>query len=214
MRAFLAVIPPRAARDTIEAIRDPLRELAPAGRWVHPSLWHMTLKFLGEVEDDLVPAVADLAANVAGETQAFEMTMQGLGFYPNAERPRVLWVGSSQGTAEFEALSRSLDVGLDGLGFEPEEKDQTSHLTLARFRDPSESRAIREQVGDTGPIVTFEVDEIVLMKSVLRPRGPDYTVVEKLALLPRERPAGEEETTTAHTSEVDPEPEPEPEPDL
>lgn len=187
MRAFIAVVPPRSARDQVELVRDPLRELAPNGRWVHPSLWHMTLKFLGEVEDELVPAVADLCAQVAGEFESFPMTMQGLGFFPNADRPKVLWVGATKGAERFEELAGALDVGLDGLGFEPEERSQTSHLTLARFREPFESRPLLGNLGTGDPIVTFEVDEIVLMKSVLRPRGPDYTVVEKLALVAREK---------------------------
>jgi 2'-5' RNA ligase len=170
-------------RDAIEAVRDPLRDLAPAcGRWVHPSLWHMTLKFLGDVEDELVPAVADLASEVAQRHDAFTLGLGPLGMFPNAERPRALWVGATEGAAAFEALAAALDEGLDGLGFQADEQPALAHLTIARFRDPFEAGELPAHLGGD-EIARFDVREIVLMKSVLRPRGPDYSVVERLPLV-------------------------------
>jgi 2'-5' RNA ligase len=194
----LAIVPPRAARDAVEVVRDPLRDLAPNGRWVHPSLWHLTLKFLGEVEDELTPAVADLVAEVTARHEAFHMTLAGSGVFPNLERPRTLWVGATEGAAEFRRLAIALDEGLDGLGFQPEDRPPLAHLTLARFRDSYELGELPPQLGATPDIVRFAVKEVVLLKSVLRPRGPDYSVVERMSLL---IPEG-----------FEPEPEPEPEP--
>lgn len=206
MRAFLAVVPPRAARDAVEAVRDPLRDLAPGGRWVHPSLWHMTLKFLGDVEDELVPAVADLAGEVAQRHEAFTMALGGLGMFPNAERPRAMWVGAAEGAAAFDALAEALDAGLDGLGFQADDQPPSPHLTIARFRIPQEAGELVGHVGPTDEIARFDVREIVLMKSVLRPRGPDYSVVERLALLlppGAELEAEEDQAPTAPAAEGD-----------
>lgn len=209
MRVFFAVVPPRPVREAVELIRDPLKEAAPGGRWVHPSLWHLTLKFLGEVEDDLVPAIGDLAAEIVARHVSFELSLRNLGMFPNAERPKVLWVGTEDGAEEIAAIARDLDEGLDGLGFEPEGKPYRAHLTIARFRDPHEAGELASMIGPSDEIGRFEVEEIVLMQSVLRPRGPDYSVLEKLPLEPRERPATEaaEGESEAEPSEVD-EPEP------
>ncbi|MBI2300877.1 MAG: RNA 2',3'-cyclic phosphodiesterase [Armatimonadetes bacterium] len=188
MRAFLAVVPPRPVREAVEAIREPLKELTPQGRWVHPSLWHVTLKFLGEVEDDLVPAVIDLAGELAGRHDAFDVSLQDLGMFPHPDRARAFWVGIKDGKEQLRAIARSLDEGLDGLGFEPENKAFQAHLTIARFREPREAGPLLPHVGPTEEIGRFVVDSIVLMRSVLRPRGPDYSVIDKLDLIPRPEP--------------------------
>jgi 2'-5' RNA ligase len=206
VRAFLAAVPPRPARNKIEEVRDPLRELATDARWVHPSLWHLTLKFLGEVEDELVPAVADLAGEVAQRFDAFEVVMSGLSLFPNRERPRVLVVGITQGAEPLTALAKALDDGLDGLGFEPETRPYNAHLTIARFREARQVGELSQHLGETAEIVRFWVDEISLMKSVLRPRGPDYTQIEALPLIPREKTEEElaaEAAADAGASEAD-----------
>lgn len=207
MRAFLAVVPPRAVRDAIEAVRDPLREYAPGGRWSHPSLWHLTVKFLGEVEDELVPAVAALATDLAKEIEGFRLGLGGFGVFPNLERPRSLWVGSTQGGDAFEALAASLDGGLDAFGFEPEEEPIKAHLTIARFRDNYEFGELAAHLGPGEEIANFAVKEVLLMRSVLRPRGPDYSIIETL---PLHIPEGSD---LLADEPAEPEPEPSPESD-
>ncbi|MBI5832963.1 MAG: RNA 2',3'-cyclic phosphodiesterase [Armatimonadetes bacterium] len=205
MRAFLAIVPPRVVRDAVELVRDPLRDAAPGGRWVHPSLWHLTLKFLGDVEDELVPAVADLASEVAQRFEAFRLGLGGLGVYPNMERPRTLWVGSTQGAEQFEALAAALDGGLDGLGFQPEDEIIRAHLTVARFRDNHEFGELAGHIGPGAEIASFAVKELVLMRSVLRPRGPDYSVVEKLPLvIPEGFEVPDEEDLAADSAAAEP----------
>ena len=191
VRAFFAVIPPRPVREALEAVRDPLKEVAPLGRWVHPSLWHLTLKFLGEVEDDLVPAIGDLAGRLVAGHESFEMSFKDTGVFPHPERPKVLWIGLGDGVEPMIRLAADVDQGLDGLGFEPDNKPYQPHLTIARFREPHQSATVVEHVGPTDEIARFEVEEVVLMESVLRPRGPDYSVIERLPLTPREKPEEE-----------------------
>lgn len=213
MRAFLAVVPPREAREKIEAVREPLKALAERGRWVHPSLWHLTMKFLGEVEDELVPAIADLVAQVTARHESFELALGGFGMFPNADRPRVFWVGLQEGRDKLAELATEVDLELDGLGFEPDRDGFQPHMTLARFREPHEVGDLRGNYDTSEEICRFEVEAVVLMKSVLRPRGPEYSVVEKLELIPRERPEGESkpsddaEDVDAATEEPDDAPE-------
>lgn len=194
MRSFLAVVPPREARDKVEAVREPMRELAPGARWVHPSLWHVTLKFLGEVEDELIPAVADLVGMVTAEVESFEIVLGGFGMFPNADRPRTFWIGIMEGAEPLMELANKIDLGLDGLGFEPEETDLQAHMTLARLKDWRDGEPLRELCGDPIEVCRFEVGSVKLMKSVLRPRGPDYTVIEKLKLISTSEEEEEPET--------------------
>ncbi len=177
-------------------MRDPLRDAAPNGRWVHPSLWHLTLKFLGDVEDDLVPAIADLVGEVASRYEAFDVALGGTGMFPNPDRPRVLWIGLQEGAEILADLAQAIDEGLDGLGFEPDEQGFEPHMTLARFREAHEAGEVAGLVGPGEEVARFEVDSVVLLKSVLRPRGPDYTVIEKLPLVPRPKPPEEEAEAT------------------
>lgn len=193
------MVPPRPVREAVEAVRETLKDAAPGAKWVHPSLWHLTLKFLGEVEDELVPAVMDLAAEVASRRMAFEVSLKHTGVFPNKDRPRVLWVGLDAGRDQLAELALELDEGLDGLGFEAESRKHEPHLTIARFREPRQMGEMGPMLGETEEIGRFVVDEVVLMRSVLRPRGPDYTVVEKLPLEPNPdlQPDEDEDETSA-----------------
>lgn len=141
---------------------------------------HITLRFLGEVGDDLLPGVCDLGETVAPETGLFVLPLDRLGAFPSPGRARVLWAGPTPNSASFATLAQGLEEGVQALGFPPERKPAHPHVTLARLRIPQDLASLVE--GTVLPSLRAEVDRLTLMQSELRPQGPLYTAVERWRL--------------------------------
>jgi 2'-5' RNA ligase len=108
-------------------------------RWVPVESVHLTLKFLGEVDDKLVPKIEEALAAVAAGAKPFPLSLSGCGCFPNARAPRVLWVGLGGGAGEAGALAAAVDEALAPLGFDREKRPFKAHLTIGRAKDPREA---------------------------------------------------------------------------
>lgn len=105
-----------------------------AAAWVNPSAFHITLRFLGELDPGLLTPLSDLVSQVASAHPAPKVTLTGVRAFPSDDAPRVLYVGVSHGADALQAIANSLDAGLDALGFPPRDLPFHPHLTLARVR--------------------------------------------------------------------------------
>jgi 2'-5' RNA ligase len=187
MRLFIAVNLSAEVRNAAEALARQLRdEIDRAARaratWVAAGNLHLTLRFLGEVDEATgARAVAIVAAPLP--LPAFDLALGGVGAFPPAGRPRVLWIGVSRGAEELVQLHDLLEARLAPLGVEQEDRPYRAHLTLARFREPAAPavRAILERASDfsAGPC---RIGEAVLYQSHLSPKGPTYTALARAAL--------------------------------
>lgn len=144
---------------------------------------HLTLKFLGPVGEARVPAIAD-ALRSAAALPAFDLELRGLGGFPTADRPRVVWVGAGQGAGAAAALAARVDAGLAALGFPPETRPFASHVTLGRVRTPKRNPGLAERLHgaadrDFGRV---RVQAVSLMRSQLSPAGARYTELAAQAL--------------------------------
>ena len=181
LRAFIAVELPPAAREAVEGVIRDLRATAGDGvRWVRPEGVHLTLKFLGDIDADAVPDVSRALDRCAAPTAPFDIFLEGVGAFPNARRPRVVWVGLGGGLEPLLGLQQSIEGGLEALGYARERRAFTPHLTLGRVRDrisPAQVRALSEALGvvSVAPGVEMPVREVSLIKSDLRPSGAVYT---------------------------------------
>jgi 2'-5' RNA ligase len=143
----------------------------------------LTLRFLGDISADRVPIVAAALSAAAAESETFALAAEGLGVFPGIRRPRVLWAGLTGATAALVRLQRGLADRLEAAGFPREARDFHGHLTLGRF-----SQAPTGGVGDVVSAYAsqrfggFEVREVVLFQSDLRPRGAVYTTLARSAL--------------------------------
>lgn len=180
-RAFISAdLPP------IPSIESLIRDLRGAGRGlklVSADHVHVTLKFLGDTEEGLVPELQSAMRESAAGIAPFTLAVRRTGGFPSLSRPRVLWVGL-EGAEPLARIARTLDQHLQALGFSPETRPWSAHVTLARVRDPRElGRALdllRSHEDDT--FAEVRVQEIRLKKSVLRPEGPEYTTVASVRL--------------------------------
>lgn len=190
MRLFLGVeiddTVKAAAVDAAERLRQRLQRAAPAlrARWVPSEHLHITIWFIGEVTDERRQAIED-ALRTPFETPVFDLQIGGAGLFPPSGRPRVFWLGLRQGSAAFSELHREVGERLTPLGFEPERRSYTAHLTLARVKDATgtSSRAIAGVVaGLPAECGVSRVSALTLFRSRLSPRGAAYEPLLRVPL--------------------------------
>ncbi len=184
MRCFIAV-------ELNDSMRAPLVRLLREGlprtkdvRWCTEDQLHVTLKFLGEVGDDQMPQVRDVLTRTAAQVPPFEITLTVLGAFPSPRAARVLWAGIDDPAGGCQRWLELADPLLAKLGFEPETRAFTPHITLGRSKDRGGADVMRRVLESTEPLPprSQTVDHLVLFESRLSPRGAQYLPVQKAAL--------------------------------
>ncbi len=142
---------------------------------VEPENLHLTLKFLGEIQQPKVDEVAEIVEGISFESFSFKV--EEVGVFPNLRRPSTIWAGITDGVADLSMVFEELDQKLSGLGFERERRRFHPHLTICRVRsgknrDQLVDELVRLENMEFGVV---DVDRIVLKKSVLTSSGPIYT---------------------------------------
>ena len=190
VRAFIAIDLPEILQERLRALDRKLRpqfEGLPL-HWVPVENIHLTLKFLGDVSQDNLKSIAEVLQKECATAAPFEVHVEGLGLFPNAQRPRVIWVGVSGGEPML-TLQQSLEAGLAQLGYAPERRPFSPHLTLGRIQRKADARQ-KKQVADiiaqhdVGLLGTAVADEVALFKSELNPDGAVYTKLAVARLNP------------------------------
>lgn len=189
IRTFIAVEISASVRSRLAALEDEFQTAAENVKWVEPENIHLTLNFLGDVDERELYAVCRTASEVAAGHEPFEMAVARVGAFPNARRPRVIWAGVTEGSRELTAIHDALADALDGQGYAREDRAYTPHLTLGRIRrtvpNPRLAVAIEQHAAWDGG--RSFVREILVMASELSPDGPHYTVMGRAPLGPEQR---------------------------
>jgi len=195
LRAFLASELPPDLQDTIRTATAGLRDMLRGDliRWVPERNVHLTLKFLGDVSPSSLDLIKQMMLSEAAQYSAFDAQVEGLGCYPNARRPRVLWVGL-RAPAELVSLQRGIEAAAARLGYESDEREFSPHLTIGRVRQNASStdlQSIRAALDGMhiGWLGTARVDAVHLFKSELRPEGSVYTRLFSAPLRESQEPA-------------------------
>lgn len=151
--------------------------------WARPESMHLTLKFIGEIDDRLaVEAASRLAAAAAG-VAPFTLSVEGVGGFPNQRAPRVVWAGIA-GSGALDALKGRVEDALSSVGIPREERPYSPHLTLCRARTREDSMGLGRLISEVRPGIkaAFEVRSFVFFKSVLRPGGAEHLPISEFAL--------------------------------
>ena len=183
LRLFVAAdLPPDLLADLDESLASlRSRSEVASARWTVPASQHVTLKFLGWVDAETVGPIVEALATVASTHEPATITVTGLGVFPSERRARVLWAGLDDPAGLLTALASELDPALEPLGFEPETRAFTPHLTLARFKPPASVAGVLFEVpGVAQP--SFEVDGVHLYRSHLHPKGARYEILNSFDL--------------------------------
>ncbi len=176
MRTFIAIEIPEEIKSALAALQNELRRTAAVVSWTKPENIHLTLKFLGEIEEQKLGQIERACLETAAETASFTLNLSDAGVFPHHKQPRVIWVGLGGETASLTDLQSRLDQRLSALGFERETRPFQAHLTIGRVKAPKGSRELMAQlINYRPPALSFVVAEIVLMRSQLHPAGSIYT---------------------------------------
>ena len=143
--------------------------------WVAPANLHVTLKFLGQVEEARVSALADALRTALVDQRAVDVAVRGLGAFPSPTRPRVLWAGLEDATGGMTALAQRVDVCCARLGFPAETRDFAAHVTLGRVREARRQPALADVLARPADFGRLRVERVSLMRSELSPRGARYS---------------------------------------
>ena len=189
IRSFIAIELPDEVKEIVAMI---IKRLRPAQyryvKWVAPAGIHLTIKFLGNISSDQIPKITDIMKTAAGRVPPLELRLGGLGMFPNEQRPRVIWVALEGNTEPLAAMQSEIEKALAPLGFAPENRAFTPHLTIGRVRDnasPEERKEIAVVVKEKkiDYDVSFTLREISLMKSTLTPTGAIYNRLDSAPFL-------------------------------
>jgi 2'-5' RNA ligase len=188
LRLFVALEPPDTVRKRLGAIQAELKRIA--GRhadevkWVPVGNIHLTLQFLGAVPQERLGAIEAALAEAAETARPLSLEVRGAGGFPNARRPRVLWAGATGEVELLAALAAEVGRRLAPLGYPPEERRFSAHLTLGRAREargaPGLGGALLAASASEG--VPWRADALVLFQSHLSPAGPRYEALARIGL--------------------------------
>ena len=183
MRLFVAVEVPPAIRDDLAALVSELHALESRSsanklRWVRPENLHVTLRFIGSVPPEKLDVICAELSRVRSD-RPVELRFRGLGFFPSAKRPRVLWADMAA-SPNLAAIAGDIDKRLAKLEIPAEERAFTPHLTLARCERSGISPALHAAVEKNAAREFGELrtNKFHLIESNLKPSGAEYTTLQ------------------------------------
>lgn len=185
LRAFIAVEIAPATISLIAETIDQLRPHVSGIRWVAPANFHLTLKFLGNIDENQIEPIVQALTDALRPFPRCTINAKGVGVFPSVKRPRVLWVGLNG--SQLISLAAKVESALAPLGFVSEGRTFTPHLTIGRWRETDRTDRRLEQALDKWSNFDFgqsPVDEVILFQSVLKPAGAIYNRLRVVALKP------------------------------
>ena len=187
MRAFIAIEPPV---EVIRAIFEVKRQIDAGEQgvsWVREPNAHLTLNFLGEINDGDVSTITKILREASVETTPFTLKTNDIGAFPDLSRPRAIWLGIGA-SKELSALHKKINDGLALIGHKAEGSAYSPHLTLCRIKDAKSGALIGRKISSNKYIadisgIEFKVTSFFLYRSVLKPTGAQYSKIAQIDLI-------------------------------
>ncbi len=192
IRTFIAINLTEETRTAVTKMQSQLKSKTPpySVRWIAPQTMHLTLHFLGDTDTTKIDDIAAVLKECASGYQSFPLTIAGLGCFPNLRRPRVIWLGLDHNATPLKQLHSTLGEMLNQtIGFEPENRPYSPHLTIGRVKKGIPERHLRqlaamltEQQARIKILSVLPIKSIHLMQSELKPTGPIYTSLAEVTI--------------------------------
>jgi len=189
IRSFIAIELSPPLRQHIEKIQNELKRATTDVRWARSEGIHLTLKFLGAIDEERIDEIGDSIEECLADQTVFTVTAGSLGAFPNKKHPQVIWLGIEDERGTLQKVQQAIDTRLSRLGFTAEKRTFSPHLTLGRIKSPKAKRTVSQLLENTGECecCTFAVKEICFFKSALKPSGAVYTKLKSFALRSRDQ---------------------------
>lgn len=184
IRSFIAIEIPEGIKKGLFEIQEKLKKTGADVGWTRPDGIHLTLKFLGEVDEVRLIDVQKAVEKASKEFSPFVLEVSGIGIFPNTRSPRVLWIGIKDKGDDLKNLQEAIERETERVGFKRENRSFTPHLTLGRVRSQKNRDALINSLEEFDKIELglLDVGEVSLIKSELNPKGAIYTQLWKVVL--------------------------------
>ncbi|MCI0706011.1 MAG: RNA 2',3'-cyclic phosphodiesterase [Ignavibacteriae bacterium] len=184
IRSFIALPASDVLREKISRVQQELQQGHADVRWELPGKFHITLKFLGNVELQVLEKLMAALSVDAARHPAFELVYQGVGAFPDVDKPRVVWVGTNTNDVLI-SLQQSVEKICEQFGFAREGRAFHPHITLGRVKSTRNIQRLTEKLKKlTFDPTNFLCAELLVMRSTLHPSGSEYSVVKSIPLKP------------------------------
>lgn len=179
MRTFIAIDLPQNVKDHLSGIQEQLKNIPADIKWVTPKNIHLTLKFLGEIDQRKADKICSILDNICKDKSTFVISLSSLGVFPDMHHPRVVWIGLDKGEKELQRLAMDIEDGLNKIHIRKEKRPFSSHITLGRIKSGRIDN-LPDKLADVIP--EFAADRITFFKSTLTSGGPVYEVIKEAIL--------------------------------
>jgi len=175
IRSFIAIELDAHVRDTLTDVQTTLRRSGAHVKWVKAENIHLTLKFLGDVDEKKISLIKDTLRPPLEKISPFEIQISTPGAFPNMNRPRAIWVGISQGNEVIKTIVQDMEDSLGRVGFKKETRPFASHITIGRVRSFKNIHQLAKAISETTLTpLQQSINHITLFKSTLTSSGPIY----------------------------------------
>jgi 2'-5' RNA ligase len=177
MRVFIAALIPQEVKVEMKKYVDEIRPRWEGVKWEDYEKFHITLKFLGEVEESKVEEIENVLREPIQVYSPFGMEISRFGGFPNLANPRVLFIGLAE-NRELSRLQGEIEERLERLGFQKENRPFLPHVTVGRIKE----RSRLKESFPPPPRLSFFISEVAIMRSILYPQGSKYTALSVFRL--------------------------------
>ena len=184
MRTFIAVDLSEEQKEGLYTLQKELKKEFNNVKWVNHSNLHVTLKFIGETEEEDAERFSEIVQKAVRGFAPFEMSLNELGFFPGPHKPRIIWVGVDKGKEELQKIWKEVELAFQEEGFPLSDKNFKPHVTIGRIRRvqkkvPAQKWINEHSAYDLSP---YLVDNITVYRSDLQPQGAVYTPIDRVYL--------------------------------
>ncbi|MFH1230668.1 MAG: RNA 2',3'-cyclic phosphodiesterase [Planctomycetota bacterium] len=183
MRLFVAITLDETIRENLISIQELIQRYQPDAKLVDAENIHLTLRFLGEISEDILPRISEVLSTV-NDCHCFEMELRNIGAFPSVKKPRVIWIGCEDRTSALNKIYQTLESGFRAIGLQPDDKEFSAHITIARDKIPKPNNNF-EALANKYANKSFGIQmvkQVTLFQSTLTPNGPIYTNISDFKL--------------------------------
>ena len=184
IRAFIAIDIDKHNKQKISGIISYLKTANADIKWITENQIHLTLKFLGNIEQNKIQDISKILKSIAMDFSPFNIQFSGIGAFPNILHPRVIWLGMNKGKESLKLLNNKIETELERLGIRKEKREYKAHLTLGRVRTLKNVSKLITLINEAKfhPQEEIKIDKLILFQSTLTAKGAIHSPLSNVYL--------------------------------